>query len=44
MVTMFPIGYYVFLTNTFEKGLLRNASQDDSTPFTTPVNHYSSLA
>jgi len=34
----------IFLTITFEKGLLRNVSQDDSIPLTTPVNYYSSLA
>jgi len=34
----------IFLTITFEPGLLRNVSQDDSLPFTTPVNYYSSLA
>ena len=33
----------VFLTITFEKGLLRNVSQDDSIPVTTPVNYYTSL-
>jgi len=45
MVTTFPIAINcIFLTITFETGLLRIVSQDDSIPFTTPVNHYSSLA
>jgi len=33
----------IFLTNTFETGLLRNASQDDSIPITMPVIYYSNL-
>ena len=34
----------IFLTVTSETGLLRIVSQDDSIPFTTPANYYSSLA
>jgi len=34
---------YVFLTITFETGLLINVSQDCTIPFTTPVNYYPSL-
>ena len=34
---------YIFLTITFEMGLLINVSQDDSTPFTSPVNCYPKL-
>jgi len=34
---------YVFLTITFETGLLINVSQDCIIPFTTPVNYYPSL-
>ena len=34
----------IFLTITLVPGLLRNVSQYDSLPFTTPVNYYYSLA
>jgi len=33
----------IFFTITFETGLFKNVSQDDSIPFTTPVNYYSNL-
>jgi len=33
----------VLWTTTFKKGRLRNVSQDDNIPFTTPVNYYSTL-